>query len=189
MARKERTSQGRMMRPNYFVFCEGDSEVAYVETLRSHYRLPIHIIAKKTLLNITPALVERCKATYIQTKSDQTFLMYDLDVRNMFERLHKVPGATLLCSNPCFELWLLLHFTEQNAELTSEECVNRLSSFVKQYKKGTLSTSDRNYLIDNTPIATERAKRLSAFNNPSTSIYLLTDQLDELKKQWLQSNI
>lgn len=111
--------------------------------------------------------------------------MYDLDVRNMFERLHKVPEATLLCSNPCFELWLLLHFTEQNAELTSEECVNRLSSFVKQYKKGTLNTSDRNYLIDNTPIATERAKRLSAFNNPSTSIYLLTDQLDELKKQWL----
>ena len=187
MARKERTSQGRMMRPNYFVFCEGDSEVAYVEALRSHYRLPIHIIAKKTLLNITPTLVERCKATYIQTKSDQTFLMYDLDVHKMFERLQKVPGATLLCSNPCFELWLLLHFTEQNAELTSEECVNRLSSFVKQYKKGTLSTSDRNYLIDNTPIATERAKRLFAFNNPSTSVYLLTDQLDELKKQSLAS--
>lgn len=31
----------------YFVFCEGDTEVLYVEMLRSFYRLPIHIIAKK----------------------------------------------------------------------------------------------------------------------------------------------
>ena len=46
------------MIPNYFVFCEGDTEVTYVEMLRAYYRLPIHIIAKKTLLNITPALVE-----------------------------------------------------------------------------------------------------------------------------------
>ena len=35
------------MSPNYFVFCEGDTEVAYTEMLRAHYRLPIHIIAKK----------------------------------------------------------------------------------------------------------------------------------------------
>lgn len=41
------------MSPNYFVFCEGDTEVVYVEMLRAHYRLPIHIIAKKTLLNLT----------------------------------------------------------------------------------------------------------------------------------------
>lgn len=49
MARKERLSKGRTMMPNYFVFCEGDTEVAYIEMLRSFYRLPIHIIAKKTL--------------------------------------------------------------------------------------------------------------------------------------------
>lgn len=62
MARKERVSKGKVMRPNYFVFCEGETEVAYTEMLRQHYRLPIHIIAKKTLQNITSALVERCKA-------------------------------------------------------------------------------------------------------------------------------
>ena len=43
MARKERVSKGRTMMPNYFVFCEGDTEVAYIEMLRSFYRLPIHI--------------------------------------------------------------------------------------------------------------------------------------------------
>ena len=105
--------------PNYFVFCEGDTEVAYVEMLRSFYRLPIHIIAKKTLLNITSSLVERCKSAYVQTKNDRTYLMFDLDVPSMLERLKKVEGATLLCSNPCFELWLLLHYNDQWTELSS----------------------------------------------------------------------
>ena len=70
------------MSPNYCVFCEGDTEVAYTEMLRAHYRLPIHIIAKKTLLNITPALIELCKAVYVQTKNDHTYLirlLEDLD--------------------------------------------------------------------------------------------------------------
>ena len=84
MARVQRTSKGKTMKPNYFVFCEGDTEVAYVEMLRAYYRLPIHIIPKRTLLNVTPALISRCKANYIETKNDKTFLMYDLDVPSVF---------------------------------------------------------------------------------------------------------
>ena len=34
MARVQRTSKGKTMKPNYFVFCEGETEVAYVEMLR-----------------------------------------------------------------------------------------------------------------------------------------------------------
>ena len=37
MARKEIVSKGKTMRPNYFVFCEGETEVAYTEMLRQHY--------------------------------------------------------------------------------------------------------------------------------------------------------
>ena len=74
MARKERISKGRTMVPNYFIFCEGDTEEVYIELLRSYYRLPIHIIAKRTLLNITPSLVDRCKDAYIQTKHDLSLI-------------------------------------------------------------------------------------------------------------------
>lgn len=70
MARVQRTSKGKTMKPNYFVFCEGETEVAYVEMLRAHYRLPIHIIPKRTLLNVTPALISRCKANYVETKHE-----------------------------------------------------------------------------------------------------------------------
>ena len=166
------------MKPNFFVFCEGDSEVAYVETVRQHYRLPIHIIAKKTLLNITSSLVERCKSEYIETPRDRTYLMYDLDVPSMLDRLQKVPDATLLCSNPCLELWLLLHYSEQRTELSSQQCVKKIGSHIKNYKKGIISLTDKLFLMNNVSKAVERAKKLNAYDNPSSSIFLLIEDLE-----------
>ena len=42
MGRQIRKSKGKTMKPNFFVFCEGESEVAYISHLRSQYRAPIH---------------------------------------------------------------------------------------------------------------------------------------------------
>ncbi len=99
----------------------------------------------------------------------------------MLERLQKVPNATLLCSNPCFELWLLLHYADQKTELSSEECVSRLLSFEKQYKKGALLSANKQYLMCNVTLAITRARNLRAFNNPSTTIHLLIEALESLK--------
>lgn len=180
MARKPRSSKGKAMRPNYFVFCEGDTEVRYVEMLRSHYRQPVHIIAKKTLLNITPALIERCKATYMQTKEDKTFLMYDLDVPTILERLRKIPETTLLCSNPCFEIWLLLHAKDQKTPITTDCLINELkksSSVWKKYAKSTFTKPQQSFLKTNTDVAVERARNLQELQNPSTGIYKLIELL------------
>jgi hypothetical protein len=180
MARKPRLSKGIVMRPNFFVFCEGDTEVKYVELLRSHFRQPIHIIAKKTLLNITPELVERCKATYIQTKDDHTFLMYDLDVPTMLERLKKISDATLLCSNPCFEIWLLLHAKDQKTPITSETLIKELKKSApvwKNYTKASFTETQKSFLMSNMDTAVERARNLHESKNPSTGIYKLINLL------------
>ncbi|MBP5663285.1 MAG: RloB domain-containing protein [Bacteroidales bacterium] len=180
MARKERTSKGKTMRPNYFVFCEGETEVAYTEMLRTRYRLPIHIIAKKTCMHVTPALVERCKAFYVQTKDDKTYLMYDLDVAGVLEKLQKVPEAILLCSNPCFELWLLLHYIAQRGALTSDACVSKLKKHVPQYRKGVLSAEVQAWLMEHVGEASRRAQQLEAYGNPCTNIYQLVEELESL---------
>ena len=46
MGRQIRKSKGKTMKPNFFVFCEGESEVAYISHLRSQYRAPIQIIPR-----------------------------------------------------------------------------------------------------------------------------------------------
>lgn len=52
MGRQIRKSKGKTMKPNFFVFCEGESEVAYISHLRSQYRAPIQIIQKERFEHI-----------------------------------------------------------------------------------------------------------------------------------------
>lgn len=110
MGKAARNSKGKTMRPNFFVFCEGKTEITYVKFLRSVFRVPVQVVAKKSDSNISLEFIERSKREYVQTKNDQTFLMFDLDVEGMLEHLQKIPQATMLVSNPCVELWFLLHY-------------------------------------------------------------------------------
>jgi hypothetical protein len=137
------------MRPNFFVFCEGKTEIAYVEFLRSVYRVPIQIIPRKSDSNISDKYIKRCKDEYVATKNDKTFVMFDLDVDGMLERLCKLKDTILLVSNPCIELWFLLHLENHKSEITSEDCVKRLTLRFKKYKKGVLNDDEKASLISN----------------------------------------
>ena len=165
------------MKPNFFVFCEGETEMAYVKFLRSLYRAPIQVIPKKGKSNISEDYIERSKNEYVRTDQDKVFLMYDLDVDGILEHLQKIPNAELLVSNPCIELWFLLHYQEQKAEITSEKCVQKYQKVSKQYKKGALSEEEKKVLAESKDIAIKRAKKLLEFNNPSTTIYRLLEML------------
>ena len=148
------------MKPNFFVFCEGETEIAYVKFLRSLYRAPIQVIVKKGKSNISEDYIEKSKNEYVQTEQDKVFLMYDLDVDGMLEQLQKIPNAELIVSNPCVELWFLLHYQDQKSEISSDKCIKKLQKVSKEYKKGTLSEEEKDVLAKNKDLALERAKKL-----------------------------
>ena len=77
MARKKRVSRGKQMKPIFFVFCEGETELEYVRFLRSLYRAPIQVIAKKGKSNISEDAIEHSKREYMTTEKDKVFLMYE----------------------------------------------------------------------------------------------------------------
>lgn len=168
------------MKPNFFVFCEGESEVAYISYLRSQYRVPIQIIPRKSDSNISVRYIENCKWEYVVTKNDITFLMFDLDVDGMLEHLQSIPDAVLLVSNPCIELWYLLHFVNYHAELTQNDCIKKLKKYLEHYTKGTLVLSEKQQLSEKVSEATIRAKMLETYNNPSTTIYKMIELLESL---------
>lgn len=178
MGRKARVSRGKQMKPIFFVFCEGETEIAYVKFLRSLYRSPIQVIPKKGKSNITEAFIERSKNDYVRTVQDKVFLMYDLDVDGMLDHLLKIPNVELLVSNPCIELWFLLHYQEQKSEITSDECIKKLQKVSQKYKKGTLSEEEKECFAENKEQAAERAKKLVDYKNPSTTIYKLLIMLN-----------
>ena len=179
MGRKVRISKGKQMKPNFFVFCEGETEIAYVKFLRSLYRAPIQVIPKKGKSNISEDFIIKSKNEYVQTDQDKVFLMYDLDVDGMLVQLQKIPNAELLVSNPCVELWFLLHYQDQKSEISSDKCIKKLQKVSKEYKKGTLSEEEKDVLAKNKDQALERAKKLVEFQNPSTTIHRLLDLLKE----------
>ena len=178
MGRKARISKGKQMKPNFFVFCEGETEIAYVKFLRSLYRAPIQVIPKKGKSNVSEEFIERSKNEYVRTGQDKVFLMYDLDVDGILEHLQKIPNAELLVSNPCIELWFLLHYQEQKLEISSDKCVQKYQKVSKGYKKGVLSEEEKKVLAENRELAVERAKKLAEYQNPSTMVFRLLEKLN-----------
>ena len=178
MGRKVRVSKGKQMKPNFFVFCEGETEMAYVKFLRSLYRAPIQVITKKGRSNISEEFIERSKNEYVRTGQDKVFLMYDLDVDGMLEHLQKIPNAELLVSNPCIELWFLLHYQEQKSAISSDKCVQKYQRITKGYKKGVLSEDEKKVLAENRELAVERAKKQADYKNPSTTVFKLLEELN-----------
>ena len=182
MARRVRTSKEKRMKPNFFVFCEGETEVAYVMHLRSKYRVPIQIIPKKSDSNISCRYIANCKKGYELTERDQTFLMYDLDVAGVLEQLNCIPGATLLVSNPCIELWFILHCVDVNAELNQNACVKMYKKFSDRYSKGKLNVADVNIFAVGEDNAILRAKKMNAPKNPSTTVYKLIEAIKDITR-------
>jgi len=177
MARKIKQPKGKKMNPTFFVFCEGKTEAAYVDLLRRSFRVPMEIIARVSDSNISQPYIDRCKREKFTTSEDKTFLMFDLDVPGMLERLRKIKDAVLLLSNPCVEYWFLLHYKDILIELASSECVARLKKQDADYIKGVFSNDMKKVLVESIEVATKRAITKDAYSNPSSTVYLLTNEI------------
>jgi hypothetical protein len=179
MAKKHRQSKGKVIKPTFYVFCEGESEEAYVSFIRSRYRVPIHIKTKVASTRISLKYVTSILNKFTRHEKDKNFLLYDLDRSDVVERLTLIKDGILLGSNPCIELWFILHTCNHTAEATSRQCVDQLQRICRGYEKGSLCSKLRTELSTGEDEAIKRAKKLKLFNNPSTSVYLL---LEELRK-------
>lgn len=182
VSRKRRPSREKKINPKYWVFCEGETEEAYVGYLRSKYRLPIEIIPKVIGANINQRIVNSHKNKKLTHDKDKAFLLYDGDVPSVVERLRMIKDAEILLSTPTIELWFLLHYKSQKAEISPEECIRQLSNRNhNDYKKGYIDPKLRACLEVKSKEACKKAIALSLGSNPSTSVHLLISLLEKVK--------
>ncbi|MEV8637177.1 RloB family protein [Streptosporangium sp. NPDC051023] len=117
------------------MFCEGEaSEPGYIKGLK---RLPE--IRANTSINIeidpeqgVPlTLVKRAIERNRDDEVDECWCVFDVEWPknhpNLREaiRLANDHGIRLAVSNPCFELWLILHFEDQTAFMSTDEAERR----------------------------------------------------------------
>lgn len=181
MAKHQRKSKGKEIKPTFFVFCEGESEEAYISFIRSKYHVPIQIKSKVAKNKINQKYVTRIISSLPKHEKDKYFLLYDLDIPEMLEKLRSIRNTILLVSNPCIELWFILHTCNHGAETTSAQCIAQLERICKGYRKGYICDKLRQELTTGEQDAYKRAKKLTLYNNPSTSVYKLIDELRKVK--------
>jgi len=183
MARNRRKSKGKKINPTLFVFCEGDTEEAYTNMLKSLFRLSsIQIHPKIGGNNITSKYIENYKKDKPTHDKDINYLVYDLDVADIIIRLNKIDNCILLLSNPCIETWFLLHYKNHKANNDSSYFYKELKNRNKTYKKGAIDKKLKEKLTTKFGEATKRAKELNEFENPSSTIYKFLEKLGELKQ-------
>ncbi len=183
MGRNRKPPKGKKIKPTFFVFCEGETEEQYVKFLKSQYRIPIEIDSKKAGNRITAKYINHYKKIRFTHKKDKTFFLYDIDAPKMLKKLQAIKNTILLASNPCVELWYLLHFKEQKAEIDCKKCNEELAKKNIGYKKGVINNKLKENLTNKQLKAIHRAKKLETFKNPCSTVYLLPEALEEAKNE------
>ena len=183
MSSERQASKGKKINPHFWVFCEGKTEEAYIRFLRSEYRLPVEIVTKIAGCDISERYIRSYKKGKPTLKKDKDFLIYDADVLEILYKLKKIDSAILVASNPAVELWFLLHYKNQTAYITEDDCIRELSNRNRNsYKKGLIDKILKNKLKEKRSNACRRSKQLVLYNNPSTNMHVFIEALENDRK-------
>ncbi|MBL7113413.1 MAG: RloB domain-containing protein [Bacteroidales bacterium] len=186
MTRRKRIPKGKKINPAYFVFCEGKTEELYIAYLKSKYRLPITINSKIAGQNISAKYIKNYMKGKFTHPKDKNCLVYDLDDDNILLKLQEIKDVEIIASNPCFELWYLLHYQEQTSALACDDCCKKLTKHDAKYCKGKID-QDLKLILDKKQFqAINRAKNLSGNRNPSSSVYKIIEDLENVRKDLLK---
>ncbi len=184
MSSKRRAPKGKRINPHYWVFCEGETEEAYIHFLRTEYRLPVEIVSKIAGSSISSRFIHSFKKGKPQHEKDRDFLMYDADVPDVYERVSHISGVTLIASNPAIELWFLLHYKNQVTHISEDECIRQLGNRNHvNYKKGVLDESLQIKLREKCKEACARSKHLAFCMNPSTNMHIFIEALEKARSE------
>lgn len=118
------------------------------------------------------------------TGSDSFWAMFDRDDHAHFDeavRDAKANEVGLAVSNPCFELWAVLHYEDRRAPAYRRDCQARLAQLSEAYARGGKEFTDKDAIRDGYDNAVDRARRLlgtqerGPMPNPSTTVHRLTE--------------
>jgi hypothetical protein len=183
MRSKRQASKEKKINPHFWVFCEGETEEAYILFLRAEYRLPVEIVPKISGCDISDRYIKSYKKGKPKHEKDKDFLMYDADVPGILNKLRKIASVILVASNPAVELWFLLHYKSQTAHISEEGCIRELSNRNRNiYKKGLIDKTLKNKLKEKCKDACKKSKLLKLFNNPSTNMHIFIEYLENAKR-------
>jgi hypothetical protein len=177
--------QGKQTEPNYFKHFKNDSN--FVLHIKKRAEDPVSLVKYAKYLK---------EVEFDIGPKDRVYCVYDVDntsdeALNIAKKNASQYGISSCISNPCFELWYLLHFIYSTSCLDSYDDVkNELLKYISYYEKNK-DVFER--LISKQSCAIENAKKLEKHHtreeiksirrrNPSTHVYDVVEYLNKLSK-------
>ncbi|MEV4381204.1 RloB family protein [Streptosporangium sp. NPDC049644] len=187
-------------RKRFLIYCEGEvTERIYFASLKRRLRIPgvqFGPTHGEPLGLIKSAIDHQARAP--KSAMDQ-FMAYD-EVWCVVDVEAPVPHPTLdralvlanrndikcAISNPCFELWLMLHVKDQRGYLTTDQACDSLEAHGTCCYTRSGKSFDPDALMDGYEVARKRAQQLTeahnaetqwANRNPFASVWELVDRL------------
>lgn len=197
-----RPHRSRNLGEKLIIACEGQTEKGYFDAIRETLRLSTKQVilrheGSKPLTVVETAIrnIERLKESREWGLRDTAWAVFDGEEHqsspgdrqnwNTAIQLAKSKNINLAISNPCFELWYLLHFEDQTAYLNREQARQKLKKYVPDYEKNLQLYPDP--LAEKMEDAIERAQKLSERaqtleTDLRCDVYQLIKQLFRLKQ-------
>lgn len=187
----------RQPKHRILVVCEGKvTEPKYFQKLQHAFRNPLVHVEIHKQAGVPMTVVDRAIELNDEARQaarrngdgflnyDEVWCVFDVDEHPRLEKALKLAedsGFQVALSNPCFELWALLHFRDQVQQVHRREVQGALKEILPKYDK----ELDFGRMHGGYEDAVKRAQSLEKSanavgdprRNPSTSVYRLTEQI------------
>lgn len=129
-------------------------------------------------------------------KGDEIYCVYDVDDNTDADLenariLADKDGIKIYLSNPCFEIWFLLHFIEVNAAQDRHDLIEELKKYIRDYRKCKDVYPQLKYIQKNAITNARKLNQMHEENgislscrscNPSTQVFQIVEHILSLGK-------
>jgi hypothetical protein len=187
----KRRDPTREMRQRFLIVCEGDTEAVYFDGLKRLRRLTSVVVKAVPAKTSDPAVAVRQASERSETENwDQVWCVFDIEAPPKKSSVPSIDaaragGLLVAWSNPCFEVWLLLHFQATSPAFEGAKAARvELRRHIPNFEKRSFVTAE---LLQLAETATQRAKLIKdrharngvvpPDDNPNTTVGALVNEL------------
>jgi hypothetical protein len=181
--------------PRFLIVCEGTvTEPRYFKDVQYHEHRLIELEirpggAPKDLVERAAVLKkesnrEASRRADDNQKYEEVWCVFDIDEHPLIPEARdqaRANGIDLAISNPCFELWALLHFQDQSAHIERGKvqhlCEQLMPGYEKELNYETLKPKYADALRRAGSLEKWHNSRDTAGANPSTTVYRLVERI------------